>query len=487
MNKNKNSFLYIALLGIFSLTVGGCKKFLDEQPISQISQETFWRTPEDLAFGVAAMYDGLQGALNGTFIEWGDARSDNFTNSGTGDVQINISINNLNSLIASSSWANIYTCIARCNLVLENVGNIPGISAIQRDDIISQALTVRAYMYYYLVRVWGDAPVRNVTYKSLNENSFIPRSPKDSILQSIIIPDLERATTLSDRTVTNAYRVNIGAIFALLTDVYMWVKNYDLAIARSASFTALSYRYDVSANTSNAMREIFVNPINNREAVWFVDWSWERDGQHQMSRVGSSGNTSQFSIDSALLDRFQQNRTDIRRFLNYDTLRAFQGLEVDRVWKYYAIDPVTNLPAVPIPAQNQAKLPLIRTSDVLLLRAEALNRTNRKTEAFTILNRIRTLRGLPTYNAANFNDVVEIEKLILDERQLELYAEGKRWFDLMRTGRVLEVMNPVLIRRQRRFNIPQIGFGDERRIYWPVSRLILIRNPALTQNPPYSD
>jgi starch-binding outer membrane protein, SusD/RagB family len=80
-----------------------------------------------------------------------------------------------------------------------------------------------------------------------------------------------------------------------------------------------------------------------------------------------------------------------------------------------------------------------------------------------------------------------VEKAILDERQLELFAEGKRWFDLVRTNRVISVMDPLVKLRQQYLGIGQTGFNDARKILWPISRDALNKDPLLIQNPPYSD
>jgi hypothetical protein len=78
-----------------------------------------------------------------------------------------------------------------------------------------------------------------------------------------------------------------------------------------------------------------------------------------------------------------------------------------------------------------------------------------------------------------------MENAILEERKLELYLEAKRWFDLIRTDKVFEVMDPILKARQALRASPQIGFGDARKILWPLNRNVLNANSKLIQNPPY--
>ena len=116
------------------------------------------------------------------------------------------------------------------------------------------------------------------------------------------------------------------------------------------------------------------------------------------------------------------------------------------------IDGATGRPTVPSRAQNQAKLPLYRWADILLMRAEALNWANNdKTGATAIVTRFAHRAKAGNLNPANYNNLatqLDVEKAILDERQLELFGEGKRWFDLVRTGRVLATMDPLIRQRQ---------------------------------------
>src|SRR5699024_12708539 len=99
----RKCFIILAVsAGLFWLSA--CENFLDEQPISDLSSEKFWNTPDDARLGVAGLYSRVQAVFSTDYILWGDARSDNFTYSGTGTAQINMSINALNSTEASASW-----------------------------------------------------------------------------------------------------------------------------------------------------------------------------------------------------------------------------------------------------------------------------------------------------------------------------------------------------------------------------------------------
>jgi len=119
------------------------------------------------------------------------------------------------------------------------------------------------------------------------------------------------------------------------------------------------------------------------------------------------------------------------------------------------------------------------------LRAEVANNLDDPINALKYLNLIHQRAGLPAYSDTTFPDKGSMENAILEERKLELYMEAKRWFDLVRTDKVVEVMDPYLKYRQGLRLSPQIGFGDLRKILWPINRNVLNANPKLVQNPPY--
>ena len=485
--------IYIAT-GVFSMLLIGCKKDLNQQPISDLSSEVFWKTAEHAQLGNAAIYDGIQKTFsgNGSFTEWGDARSDNFTFGGTGENQINVVLNGLNSLTASASWNNLYLTIARANVAIKYLPGISELSELQRNNYLAQAYGIRAYMYFWAVRLWGAMPVRLIPYENINEDPNIARSPADSVINNVIIPDLLKANTLVNKSSTNVFELNTGGILSILAEVYLWKKDYANVISTTDQLITLN-RYALTPSTPVFLtyKDIFVSG-STKENVWTLHWDYLVDGGNGIGgKIGSSDQTSNYYIDSISLLKWETNKQDIRRGITYDTTIANALQRIIQIWKYYPIDPSTGKPVVPSRAQNQVRLPLYRWADILLMRAEALDwGNNDKTGAIAIVNQIRTRVKAGNVNAANYNNFasqLDVETAILDERQLELFAEGKRWFDLVRTGRVVQVMDPVIKHRQSLLGIGQTGFTDARKILWPISRDALTRDPLLIQNPPYSD
>jgi starch-binding outer membrane protein, SusD/RagB family len=84
---------------------------------------------------------------------------------------------------------------------------------------------------------------------------------------------------------------------------------------------------------------------------------------------------------------------------------------------------------------------LIRYADVILLKAEALNRLVRLNEAATEVNKVRSRVGLASLSASDISSSENLKMAILKERRLELAFEGERWNDLVRNGVIISTMN----------------------------------------------
>ena len=122
--------------------------------------------------------------------------------------------------------------------------------------------------------------------------------------------------------------------------------------------------------------------------------------------------------------------------------------------------------------------PFIRYTDIVLMYAEVCNELNQNTgEAIDWLNKIRNRAGLGSVFPAAGNELrLAIEK----ERRHEFCGEGQRWFDLVRTGKAVEVMNQHFI------NIGEDLIIDENDLLFPIPDIQILRHTTdLQQNPGY--
>ena len=75
--------------------------------------------------------------------------------------------------------------------------------------------------------------------------------------------------------------------------------------------------------------------------------------------------------------------------------------------------------------------------------AEVLNEISFSTsgDAFKYLNQVRIRAGLQPYTIQQINDQDAFRNALFEERRYEFAFENQRWFDLLRTGKAIEIMN----------------------------------------------
>jgi hypothetical protein len=471
--------LYIFILVPLMLIVTACGDFLTEEPVSQLSADKFWKTEADIISAMAGMYDGIQVVMDDRYIDWGEGRSDNLTNGGTGITEINFALNGLTADMANVNWDNLYRVILRANLILKYVPLISAdLSEVEKNNYLAQAYAMRAYCHLLGVKVWGDIPLMLEAVTDRNLKPF--RTPVSDVLVQVV-EDLNTAAALINRTNKNVYEINYGVVLAMLTDAYMWQKDYDRVIETTDELMTLGYTL---AQTPEDWNKIFTSPATSKEAIWSMFWEFEQDGANGLAgKLGSSTNTSPFEMDDNLLVRWETQKKDFRRYLTYDTLQA-PALAVTDIYKHYPL--VNGKQALPPTNEAVVQNSLYRLADILLLRAEAFNKLEDEPAAVALLNQIKVRAKVAPVTEDMFNSVDELEKAILDERQFELFAEGKRWFDLRRTGHVIDVMDPLLRQRQQARGLTVVGFVHPGMEFFPISRDALNENTNLQQTYPYS-
>ena len=519
-----------------ALILGSCEKFLDRQPISSLSVDTYWQTSIDLDTWNAGMYDGLQETLRTNWFYWGEIRSGVFAPRGTG-WDTNLLYNGLTSTSASASWASLYKTIYRANAAIKNIPKSP-LGETVTAPYLAQAYTMRALMYFYAIRVWGDVPIITEPLEDIgSQEKYYSRS---SIMEvkELMLSDLNAAISLfgaeNAMSSLTKYYFNKGAAMAIKTDVLMWYKEYDQAL-KAANEVIDSYGYTLA--TGNAYVSQFLNPDSSAEMIFNLYWDYGEDsnGFGYASSIASGSNTIPYHPTKAVFNELISRReeTDVRINLVMDTLHVSYTL------KQYSVPAITDESydnfysgdygnaanfqvkcpkfteysatvdegyggyAYVANGECNTRMPLYRLADIMLLKAEALALKSSPDlqGAIDIVNTIRsragwtrkaTLSDYPTQDA--------VLNLIIDERMVEFWGEGKHWFDLVRNDKVKEYVDQYMIDASAAGTIQADGFeigvarptnpiGGYGKILWPLSQDVFRKNPQMIghQNPPYTE
>ena len=423
----KNIKIYI--LGWLLLTSPGCDDNLDLAPVSQLGQSSFYNTEDDYTAAINAAYSSLRSEGQfGDIALFGDIRSDNTAPVLSGSVTTRtdfdeFSLNAANPRILST-WQNTYNGIVRTNGILVRIDDT-SIDESFKNRVKGEALFLRGLMYFNLVRIYGSVPL--VLAELSPEEAFQVGQSDVNDIYTQIISDLTTAASLLPASFSDdTGRATSIAANALLGRIHLTRGDFPQAETELRKVTAQSPALvDLLPNYADVFD---ISNEYNPEIIFAVRWT--DDGQ----------NGNDFNFDFANVNEPDNKATpdvyneyepgDLRRDFTFDATIS----TADTILVKYGFAPAE---------QGESDWPVIRYADVLLMLSEALNEEGYAAdgEAFDLLNRVRNRAGLAALTAAEVSDQEAFRRAIEHERRVELAGEGHRWFDLVRTGRFMEVMN----------------------------------------------
>ena len=208
-------------------------------PTDRTVAEDYWQSKDDVTAMVTGAYKQMASTnVIERFLVWGDFRSeelelvDPFTdvNNGTYQDLLEIKSGTMDNENGYASWADIYSIINKCNIVLERAPQVVSIDPSYTEGNLrtdrSQMLALRALCYFYLVRTFRDVPVTEGASFNSSQNFVIPQQAPLTVLNKCV-DDLTEAlqTPLSPTGYSDWRRVgylNRTSINAILADVYLW-------------------------------------------------------------------------------------------------------------------------------------------------------------------------------------------------------------------------------------------------------------------------
>jgi hypothetical protein len=439
------------------ILLGSCTSKLDVKPISDPSVTNFYRNQQDFEQAVNGAYNGLSSYPTRHFF-LSEVRSDNMYVPGEGGTYDwnpvnNFTVNSSNTLMASA-WNDCYATIMRCNSVLDNINEekVPG-EAI-RNQLSGEARFIRALMYFDLVRFFGAVP-KVTKVVNATEAQTIGRSPVREIYD-LIIADLEAASQLLPASYSGASkgRATSYAAKGILSRVYL-TRSGPVVLEKGPVLNSNEY-----AKARDLLREIissgkyaFISDYaqifsydneNNSESVFEVQFKSGGTGTGTVmpaemlpasymraNKIPVAGGNDFKFVSNDLLHSYAAGD----RRLTFNIIQGFtdeNGNFVNQNYFKKFLDPKRYGVDLRDWGINQ---PVLRYTDVLMMYAETLLHTGgSQAEADSIVNLVRSRAGLPGISGINADT-------LLEERRREFAAEGLRWHDLVRTGKVVAVMN----------------------------------------------
>ncbi len=396
--------------------------------------------------------------------------------------------------IIDDYWTIAYSGVKRSNDVLEYMDDVTDISDENKALYLAEAKVLRAYYYTLLWKMWGNIPYyeENLTYPYTTE-----QYAADDVYTGII-------TTLEDAIANGGLpmkadaddygRVTLAMAYMLYTEVVLYQNDdtrYD---------TALSYMEKIINSGDYALVDDFSGIWESdgewsTESIWEINYfstngarAWDNTqgeggsvyptliGIYSLS--GSSDYNDGWGFEPVREEAYEMyDEADTRRdggILNFtayaeETGASYSGRYEDTGYflKKYLPRADGNADAAGEASMNfNNNIRVYRYSETLLNAAELLVRGASGTgSASTYLNEVRERAGVDDLDATLDN--------IINERRLEFVGEGKRYWDLIRTGKASSVLVP---------NDYRTNTWSESKKYLPIPQSELASDANLVQN-----
>lgn len=339
-----------------------------------------------------------------------------------------------------------YQAINRSNQALAFLPLLTNANQNLRNRLTGEAKFLRAFEYFTLVRCFGGVPIVDHVPNPSDSNDrtmLLTKKTKEEVY-AFIEKDLKDAiASLPDKSAysgANVSRASKGAAYALLAKVSLYQKKWQQVVDNCNLVTG----YSLTPTFADIYK---ITGENNQESIFEIQGKGGQDqpGIQQYSQTqgarGAGGWGWGFNTPSqSLVDAYNAQGDTVRRnaTIIFRNSTLYDGRVVPSTVEnpYYSYKAYSS--AFSGDDDSDADIRYLRYSEVLLMKAEAMNELNLTSAAAPFLNLVRTRAGLANTTAVTQADM---RVAIYKERRLELAFEHDRWFDLIRTGQAAAAMS----------------------------------------------
>lgn len=509
-------------LGLVGLLSIACSD-LEEVPTRGLTPEGYFNTAEDVetmilgTYGLMASSNYYGSRLTGALQLMSDMIDLGFDFSDYS--QLNSFIHTPTNSYVANIWKTSYQIILTANSALDGVDQIENtLSQEDASQLRAEAMFVRAFMYYHLVRLYGEIPY--IASVDLGDPLEIKKSSVESIYTEITNDLLFAFENLpTDALGGVRSRPSKGAAATLLASVYLTRKNYEEAYEFSK--WVIDNSGSLGYGLENDFQDLFraETQASSSEYIFYVDF---------LGNQTSGGNPVTLENDQTLgaFNGVDGGAIPVRGWsMLVPSLRVYETWDSMDYRRFVSMNDELELPDgmihpyadFNIPRPHAAKLNrfagisrgntagwrsdldyvVFRYAEVLLIAAESANELGNTSESIGYVNLIRerarqggTINSTgnsygvypPSSNPMDLSNGLsqsELRNEIIEERRIELAFEFKRWYDIVRLDLGTQVFGSGGLEPQPNFN-PQVHY------LLPIPQEELDKNPNLgPQNPGY--
>ena len=500
----KNILRYTAIVLLPVVALFSCKKeFLDKPALDSTTLDNYYNTAEEARCLTSTLY-GLPwaGYENRAMDAIGDVMAGNeYTGGGDDPPFINFSFASTSVRIADA-WKVFYKIGGWTSEYMNalELKKSKGGDASFLDPAIAECNFFKGTVYFYIARIWGDAPIVNNPGATILSGDFnIPRYFKADVLR-FALEELKKAEAGLPETDVPG-RVTKYSAKGMMAKLYLYRKDYDSAKTKALEVinsgnnnieSLFSIQHQLTGNPWGSGNQ--KNPdrgpgnLQTSEASMWELYTPSRDmiNAYESGDIRRKGSMMEHGWTNPQWKPKNANAT-YNAFMaggyKYDTLQPVgdggQKNQVRANIAKYVVGPGSAFGGEAVLGMNTGiNTMMLRYADILLIYAEAVLGTNASTtdaSALAAFNKVRARAGLLQKTSLTPDD-------ILKERRVEFAFEGDYWFDIQRQGfakakQIIEAQN------RGTFDSPMYVTFTQNSMHLPIPAGEVLQDPALAQPP----
>jgi SusD family. len=504
----KTNKILINSLLVLTIVLASCKdSFLEVDPPTQTTIQEYYTTQEHVYQALIATYDPLEwpdwamGQYNPVNI-MSDIMADDIWVGGASKTDnqfwhLMMNYEALPNNCMTGLWTDEYSGIKRANDCIQYIGWAKdNMTEAQQKMYTAEAKVLRDYYYNNLWKFWGNIPYYTT---NLQSPYYAPQITADQVYTNVIT-DIQEAIDMNvlpmKQESDSLGRVTKAMAYMLYTEMVMYQKD------ESRYATALKYMQEIISSGKYALNSDYAALWEEsgewcNESIWEINYkddnavrSWNGPlvaGGTVLPRLispsswtdGTAGVDNGWGFAPVRAETYERYSSSDKRRDATCFNAAANGKYTARyqdtgyfLYKYIARTGYNKDQKADADLNYNNNLRVYRYAECLLNTAELLLRTNGSTDDATkYLNMIRDRAGISDVTTATIDKIIE-------ERHLEFVGEGKRYWDIVRSGKASTILVP-----------DSYGYRtntwSENRKYQPIPQSELDSDPNLIQNTDY--